>query len=89
MLIIVSLSYFSFLNYFNWLAHLDATVAKKKHRASPIWLRNFEIVTGSSVGLLFLVIIFSACSLCNIKRSLIVPWKKSANEKEKFTVYVG
>ncbi|XP_010447211.1 PREDICTED: probable LRR receptor-like serine/threonine-protein kinase At1g63430 [Camelina sativa] len=63
-----------------------AIVAKKKH---PIWLRNFEIVTGSSVGLLFLVVLFSAFSLCNVKRSLIVPWKKSASEKEKFTtVYV-
>ncbi|EOA18793.1 hypothetical protein CARUB_v10007407mg [Capsella rubella] len=70
-------------------AHLTASVAKKKHRAStPMWLRNFEIVTGSSVGLLFLVVMLAAFSLCNIKRSLIVPWKKSTSEKEKFTVYV-
>ncbi|CAD5333641.1 unnamed protein product [Arabidopsis thaliana] len=70
-------------------ARLAATVAKKKHRASrQTWLWNFEIVTGSSIGLLFLVVMFSACSLCKIKRSLIVPWKKSASEKDKFTVYV-
>ncbi|CAH2080161.1 unnamed protein product [Thlaspi arvense] len=63
-----------------------AIVAKKKKR--PMWLLDFEIVTGSSVGLLFVVVIFSACSLCNIKRSLIVPWKKPASAKEQFTVYV-
>ncbi|VVB09480.1 unnamed protein product [Arabis nemorensis] len=66
-----------------------ANVAKKNKRVStPMWLLDFEIVTGSSVGLLFLVIIFSVCSMCNLKRSLIVPWKKSASEKEQFTVYV-
>ncbi|WZZ04968.1 hypothetical protein YC2023_090889 [Brassica napus] len=58
---------------------------KKKH----MWLLDFEIVTGSSVGLLFLVVTFSALRFCNIKRTLIVPWKKSASEKEEhFTVYV-
>ncbi|ESQ46838.1 hypothetical protein EUTSA_v10027677mg [Eutrema salsugineum] len=67
----------------------ECVLAKKKKRGSrPMWLLDFEIVTGSSVGLLFLVVIFSAFSLCNIKRSLIVPWKKSASEKEQFTVYV-
>ncbi|CAN7128319.1 unnamed protein product [Brassica rapa subsp. narinosa] len=58
---------------------------KKKH----MWLLDFEIVTGSSVGLLFLVVTFSALRFCNIKRTLIVPWKKTASEKEEhFTVYV-
>ncbi|KFK33028.1 hypothetical protein AALP_AA6G321000 [Arabis alpina] len=64
-----------------------ANVAKKKKK-TPMWLLDFEIVTGSSVGLLFLVIIFSAASMCNLKRSLIFPWKKSTSGKEQFAVYV-
>lgn len=63
-------------------------IAKKKKK-KHMWLLDFEIVTGSSVGLLFLVVTFSALRFCNIKRTLIVPWKKSASEKEEhFTVYV-
>ncbi|CAA7041893.1 unnamed protein product [Microthlaspi erraticum] len=66
-----------------------AVLAKKKQRGStPVWLRNFEIVTGSSIGLVFLVVVYSAFRMCNIKRSLIFPWKKSASEKDHFTVYV-
>lgn len=61
----------------------------KKKKQRHMWLLNFEIVTGSSVGLLILVVTFAALRLCNIKRTLIVPWKKSASEKEEhFTVYV-
>ncbi|KAH0873635.1 hypothetical protein Bca4012_099351 [Brassica carinata] len=61
----------------------------KKKKKKHMWLLDFEIVTGSSVGLLFLVVTFSALRFCNIKRTLIVPWKKSASEKEEhFTVYV-
>ncbi|CAN8272887.1 unnamed protein product [Cochlearia groenlandica] len=63
-------------------------VKKNKARSRPKWLLEFEIVTGLSIGLLFLVVIFSALSLCNIKRRLIVPWKRSTSEKEHFRVYV-
>ncbi|KAF3516572.1 hypothetical protein DY000_02061060 [Brassica cretica] len=63
--------------------------AKKKKKKKHMWLLDFEIVTGSSVGLLFLVVTFSALRFCNIKRTLIVPWKKSASEKEEhFAVYI-
>ncbi|KAJ0255169.1 Leucine-rich repeat transmembrane protein kinase family protein [Hirschfeldia incana] len=66
-----------------------AFVAKKKKKQRHKWLLNFEIVTGSAVGLLFLVVTFAALRFCNIKRTLIVPWKKSASGKEEhFTVYV-
>ncbi|KAG2325177.1 hypothetical protein Bca52824_007905 [Brassica carinata] len=62
---------------------------KKKKKQTQRWLLEFEIVTGSSVGLLFLVVTFAALRVCNIKRTLIVPWKKSTSEKEEhFTVYV-
>ncbi|KAF8103307.1 hypothetical protein N665_0188s0246 [Sinapis alba] len=62
---------------------------KKKKKQRQTWLLDFEIVTGSSVGLLFLVVTFSALRFCSIQRTLIVPWKKSTSEKEQhFTVYV-
>ncbi|CAH8390795.1 unnamed protein product [Eruca vesicaria subsp. sativa] len=65
-----------------------AKTKKKRRLSRPMWLLDFEIVTGSSVGLLFLVVTLSALRFCNLKRTLIVPWKKSASEKEHFTVYV-
>lgn len=73
------------LFYLPFYFHFCIAKKKKKH----MWLLDFEIVTGSSVGLLFLVVTFSALRFCNIRRTLIVPWKKSASEKEEhFTVYV-
>ncbi|KAL0736817.1 hypothetical protein Bca4012_013027 [Brassica carinata] len=69
--------------------HQSAEIVAKHHRASrPKWLLALEIVTGSMVGLLFLVALFSALHRWNNRPSLLVPWKKSSSDKEKFTVYV-
>ncbi|CAE5962308.1 unnamed protein product [Arabidopsis arenosa] len=69
--------------------HQSAQMVAKHHRASkPKWLLALEIVTGSMVGLLLLVALFSAVHRWNNRSSLIIPWKKSSSEKEKFTVYV-
>ncbi|AEE34098.1 putative LRR receptor-like serine/threonine-protein kinaseRLK-Pelle-LRR-VI-2 family [Arabidopsis thaliana] len=69
--------------------HQSAQMVAKHHRASkPKWLLALEIVTGSMVGLLLLVALFSAVHRWNNRSTLIIPWKKSSSEKEKFTVYV-
>ncbi|CAA7053924.1 unnamed protein product [Microthlaspi erraticum] len=70
--------------------HQTAEIVAKHHRASrPKWLLALEIVTGSMVGLLLLVALFSAVHRWNNRSSLIIPWKKSSSsDKEKFTVYV-
>ncbi|KAJ0258057.1 hypothetical protein HA466_0069180 [Hirschfeldia incana] len=69
--------------------HQSAEIVAKDHRASrPKWLLVLKIVTGSMVCLLFLVALFSAVHRWNNRPSLIIPWKKSSSEKEKFTVYV-
>ena len=68
----------------------SAEIVAKHHRAwRPKWLLALEIVTGSMVGLLFLVALFSAVHRWNNRPSLIIPWKKSSSDKEKLTVYVG
>ena len=70
--------------------HQSAEIVAKHHRAwRPKWLLALEIVTGSMVGLLFLVALFSAVHRWNNRPSLIIPWKKSSSDKEKLTVYVG
>ncbi|KAH0884261.1 hypothetical protein HID58_060357 [Brassica napus] len=69
--------------------HQSAEIVAKHHRAwRPKWLLALEIVTGSMVGLLFLVALFSAVHRWNNRPSLIIPWKKSSSDKEKLTVYV-
>ncbi|XP_010430437.1 PREDICTED: probable LRR receptor-like serine/threonine-protein kinase At1g63430 [Camelina sativa] len=69
--------------------HQSAQMVAKHHKASkPRWLLALEIVTGSMVGLLVLVALFSAIHRWKNRSSIIIPWKKSSSEKEKFTVYV-
>ncbi|CAH8391157.1 unnamed protein product [Eruca vesicaria subsp. sativa] len=69
--------------------HQSAAIVAKHHKASrPKWLLALEIVTGSMVGLFCLVALFSAVHRWKNRSSLIIPWKKSSSEKEKFTVYV-
>ncbi|CAN8245369.1 unnamed protein product [Cochlearia groenlandica] len=69
--------------------HQSAEIVAKHHKAlKPKWLLTLEIVTGSMVGLLLVVALFSAVHRWNNRSSLIIPWKKSSSDKEKFTVYV-
>ncbi|XP_061373757.1 probable LRR receptor-like serine/threonine-protein kinase At1g63430 [Gastrolobium bilobum] len=61
----------------------------KHHGASkPAWLLALEIVTGTMVGSLFLIAILTAFQRFNNRSSIIIPWKKSASEKDHMTVYI-
>lgn len=63
--------------------------SKHQGTSKPTWLLALEVVTGVMVGSLFLVALLTAFHRCNSKSSLIIPWKKSASEKDHVTVYVG
>ncbi|CAI8619410.1 unnamed protein product [Vicia faba] len=63
-------------------------VSKHQGASKPAWLLAIEIATGTMVGSLFLIGIFTAVQRCNKKASIIIPWKKSASEKEQIAVYI-
>ncbi|KAK2664061.1 hypothetical protein Ddye_002635 [Dipteronia dyeriana] len=63
-------------------------VSKHQAASKPAWLLALEIVTGTMVGSLFLIALLTAFQRCNSKPSLIIPWKKSASEKEHMTVFI-
>ena len=70
--------------------HRPADYASQHHGASkPAWLLALEIVTGTMVGSLFLLAVLTAFQRCNKRASIIIPWKKSASQKEHTTVYIG
>ncbi|KAK9265884.1 hypothetical protein L1049_021591 [Liquidambar formosana] len=61
----------------------------RHHRASkPAWLLAVEIVTGTMMGSLCLMGVVTAFQKCKAKSSIIIPWKKSASEKDQMTVYI-
>lgn len=62
---------------------------KHQGTSKPAWLLALEIVTGTMVGSLFLVAILTAMQKCNSKASIVIPWKKSASEKDHISVYIG
>lgn len=64
-------------------------VHKHHGTSEPAWLLAIEIVTGTMVGSLFLVAVLAAFQRCNKKSSIIIPWKKSASQKDHTTVYIG
>ncbi|KAJ1406027.1 Tyrosine-protein kinase, catalytic domain [Sesbania bispinosa] len=70
--------------------HQPAAEHMSKHQGAskPAWLLPLEIVTGTMVGSLFLIAILTAFHRCNNKSSIIIPWKKSASEKENIAVYI-
>ncbi|XP_020218298.1 probable LRR receptor-like serine/threonine-protein kinase At1g63430 [Cajanus cajan] len=65
-------------------------VSKHQGASKPAWLLALEIVTGTMVGSLFLIAIFTAFQRCkcNNKSSIIIPWKKSASEKDHMAVHI-
>ncbi|MBA0796756.1 hypothetical protein Gohar_007496 [Gossypium harknessii] len=63
-------------------------VPKHQKESKPTWLLALEIATGITVGSLFLVALRTAFHRCNSKPAIIIPWKKSASEKEQLAVYV-
>ncbi|KAF7828289.1 putative LRR receptor-like serine/threonine-protein kinase [Senna tora] len=69
--------------------HQTAEYVSKHHGASkPAWLLVLEIVTGTLVGSLFLVAVFTALKRCNNKSSIINPWRKSTSQKDHMAVYI-
>lgn len=70
--------------------HLSKAEHESKHEggSKPAWLLALEIATGTMVGSLFLIGIFTAIQRFNNKSSIIIPWKKSSSEKEQISVYI-
>lgn len=54
--------------------------------SKPTWILTLEIVTGTVVGVVFLVALFSAFRRCRTQPSIIIPWKKSASNKENMAI---
>ncbi|KAK7251292.1 hypothetical protein RIF29_34349 [Crotalaria pallida] len=63
-------------------------VSKHQGTSKPTWLLALEIVTGLMVGSLFVIAILTAFQRFKNKPSIIIPWKKSASEKDHTTVYI-
>ncbi|CAA3025311.1 probable LRR receptor-like serine threonine-kinase At1g63430 [Olea europaea subsp. europaea] len=63
---------------------------RSKHQANsskPAWLLALEIVTGVMVGSLFVIAMLTAVQKCKSESS-IIPWKKSASEKDYTTICI-
>ncbi|KAE9614146.1 hypothetical protein Lal_00016799 [Lupinus albus] len=56
--------------------------------SKPAWLLALEIVTGTMVCAFIVIAIFTAFRRGNNKASIIIPWKKSASEKDHFIVHI-
>lgn len=63
-------------------------VPKHPDTSKPAWLLALEVVTGTMVCSLVLVAVVTALQKCKSKPSIIIPWKKSASEKDHTTVYI-
>ncbi|KAG7036052.1 putative LRR receptor-like serine/threonine-protein kinase [Cucurbita argyrosperma subsp. argyrosperma] len=63
---------------------------RSHHQATskPIWLLALEIVTGTLVGSLFLVVVLTAVQKFNRKSSIVLPWKKIGSRKYYSPVYI-
>ncbi|XP_012574551.1 probable LRR receptor-like serine/threonine-protein kinase At1g63430 [Cicer arietinum] len=72
----------------NQYHRLDDRLPKHHRATEPTWLLALEIVSGTMVGSLFLVALLAAFQRCNNKSSIIIPWKKSASQKDQTTVYI-
>ncbi|KAK7307849.1 hypothetical protein VNO77_41269 [Canavalia gladiata] len=69
--------------------HQSTEYVPMHHEASrPVWLLALEIVTGTMVGSLFLVAVLAAFQRCHKRSSIIIPWKKSASQKDHTAVYI-
>lgn len=63
-------------------------VPKHPDTSKPAWLLALEVVTGTMVCSLVLVAVVTALQKCKSKPSIIIPWKKSASEKDQTTVFI-
>nr|XP_043628187.1 probable LRR receptor-like serine/threonine-protein kinase At1g63430 [Erigeron canadensis] len=60
----------------------------QKTSSKPAWVVALEVVTGIMVGALFLVAILTTIHRCKNKSSIIIPWKKSASDKDHLAIYM-
>ncbi|KAG6399312.1 hypothetical protein SASPL_140788 [Salvia splendens] len=67
-----------------------AEVAKGRTNASkPLWLLALEIGTGTIVGILFVIALFTASQKWKRRHSVMIPWKKSSSAKDDdFSIYI-
>jgi len=63
--------------------------AKHPKASKPAWLLALEIVTGTMAAVVFLTVVFTTLKRCNSRSSMIIPWKKSASDKDRLAVYIG
>ncbi|GMH09406.1 hypothetical protein Nepgr_011247 [Nepenthes gracilis] len=72
------------------ISNLRSPETGAKHPASsrPVWLLALEITTGITVGALLFIAVLVAFQRCNRKSSMIIPWKKSASDKDRYAVYI-
>ncbi|KAJ0770040.1 putative non-specific serine/threonine protein kinase [Helianthus annuus] len=56
--------------------------------SKPAWLLAVEVVTGVTVGSLFLIAVFTFVLRCRSKPSILNIWKKSRRYKDHMAVYV-
>lgn len=68
-----------------------AEVAKGRTNASkPLWLLALEIATGTIVGILFVIALFTASQKWKRRHSVMIPWKKSSSAKDDdISIYIG
>ncbi|CAL0312664.1 unnamed protein product [Lupinus luteus] len=62
--------------------------SKHQRPSKPAWLLALEIVRGTMICSLFVIAILTALRRGNNKASIIIPWKKSASEKDHILVHI-
>ncbi|XP_057775772.1 probable LRR receptor-like serine/threonine-protein kinase At1g63430 isoform X2 [Salvia miltiorrhiza] len=66
-----------------------AEEAKGRANASkPLWLLALEIGTGTIVGVLFVIALFTASQKWKRRHSVMIPWKKSSSAKDDISIYI-
>ncbi|KAI3681950.1 hypothetical protein L2E82_50259 [Cichorium intybus] len=68
--------------------HPSTNESNQQTSSKPVWLLALEVSTGVTVGLLFLVALFTTIHRCKNKPSIIIPWKKSASDKDHLAIYI-
>ncbi|XAR55057.1 Non-specific serine/threonine protein kinase [Bertholletia excelsa] len=62
--------------------------SKSSSGSRPTWLLALEIVTGSIGGSLFIIASLATFRRCKSRSSIIIPWKKSASDRDHMAVYI-
>lgn len=60
----------------------------KTNSSKPLWLLALEIGTGTIVGVLFVVALFTASQKLKRSPSISIPWKKSSSAKDHISIYI-